>query len=390
LKNGLKNMSSLIVQVKKIDEVKPHSNAEKLELLVIGGWQVVEKKGVYKQGDLTVFIPPDSCVPEAVAAKYNVSSYLGKNGRVKAVRLRGEASFGLLLPVQDKWKEGTDVASHFGITKYEPAVAGTGGGAYGNKGGGQAPRHPLWQRYTEVENVRHYPNIIVDGTEVVWLEKIHGCQVNIGKLDGELIVGSRNFCRYAPCRYKSLNKLQTLWNKYAKLLDDSLMFKPRKYYDEADKANDWYWFPTTKFSVMNLINNLGMKYKQVILYGETYGKVQKGMEYGTPDALQFRAYDLLLDGHFVSHDDFMAICGMYGVDTAPVVARGPYSFADTLKYANGMTECGPSNQIREGVVVKPVVPVANPKAGRVIFKAINDDYLIKQFTKDAVNDFTEE
>ena len=45
-------MSSLIVEVCRIDKVLPHSNADVLELAHIKGWQCVAPKGKYAAGAL--------------------------------------------------------------------------------------------------------------------------------------------------------------------------------------------------------------------------------------------------------------------------------------------------------------------------------------------------
>ena len=45
-------MSQLIVEVKKIDKVRMHPNADKLDIVEIGGWQVCSQKGSFKEGDL--------------------------------------------------------------------------------------------------------------------------------------------------------------------------------------------------------------------------------------------------------------------------------------------------------------------------------------------------
>jgi len=51
------------VNVVKIEEVTPHPNADKLELTMVGGYQMVIGKGQFKTGDLAVFIQSDCVVP---------------------------------------------------------------------------------------------------------------------------------------------------------------------------------------------------------------------------------------------------------------------------------------------------------------------------------------
>ena len=47
-------MSTHAVNVIGIDEVRPHPNAERLEIIPVGGWQAVAKKGQFTVGDRAV------------------------------------------------------------------------------------------------------------------------------------------------------------------------------------------------------------------------------------------------------------------------------------------------------------------------------------------------
>ena len=53
-------MSSLIVEVCRIDRVLPHPNADLLELAHIKGWQCVVPKGKYAAGSLVTYVPIDA------------------------------------------------------------------------------------------------------------------------------------------------------------------------------------------------------------------------------------------------------------------------------------------------------------------------------------------
>src|SRR5579872_3880409 len=112
-------MSDLIVEVCRVEEVVSHPNADALDLLTIKGWIVVEKKGRYKVGDLIVFFPPDSILPVELSDRLNCTQYLSKQ-RLKAARLRGIVSCGLVAPNEGNWILGQDLAEHYGIQKYEP------------------------------------------------------------------------------------------------------------------------------------------------------------------------------------------------------------------------------------------------------------------------------
>lgn len=92
-----------------ISEVRPHPNADKLEIATICGWKVIIGKGEFKAGDVVFYIRED-----AKLAEYDrnhelegwkwpwqepLLKYLGTGGRVKTVRLRGEYSCGIAIAV---------------------------------------------------------------------------------------------------------------------------------------------------------------------------------------------------------------------------------------------------------------------------------------------------
>ena len=145
-------MSSLVVEVTTISKVREHSNADKLEIAEIKGWQVCVRKGAFTEGDRVVYFPPDTVLPRIVSDTLCVTNYLGKVwggakhqliGRIRQVRLRGEPSFGLAVPIHcQEWEVGDDVAACYGATKYEPPMR--------IDAGDTEATHPLFIRYTDM------------------------------------------------------------------------------------------------------------------------------------------------------------------------------------------------------------------------------------------------
>ena len=60
----------------RVTEVKPHGNADTLEIIPIGEYQVVSKIGQFKVGDLAVYIQPDSVVPQTEPFRFIWASML--------------------------------------------------------------------------------------------------------------------------------------------------------------------------------------------------------------------------------------------------------------------------------------------------------------------------
>lgn len=88
--------------------IEPHPNADKLELAVVGDYRAVVGKGLYKTGDLGVYIQEGSIVPKWLLQKMdlwdnekNIGKLAGPQGnRVKSIKLRGILSTGLIYPVE--------------------------------------------------------------------------------------------------------------------------------------------------------------------------------------------------------------------------------------------------------------------------------------------------
>jgi RNA ligase (TIGR02306 family) len=157
--------------------------------------------------------------------------------------------------------------------------------------------------------------------------------------------------------------------------------------EPEDYAKNWYWLPWSFESVQNLLIDLGKEHKQVILYGETFGNVQF-LKYNRDNAIDFRAFDLFIDGTWVDYDEFKNICDSYGVPTVPLLARIPFSLEKVRELSEGQTMLNEATHIREGVVVKPVkerVDYETLRGRRVILKYVSDTYLLKNSDKDTTD-----
>ncbi len=340
-------MSGLHVRVTTIKNLRPHPDptVTKLELCEVFGWQMVVGKGLHVEGNKVVFFPPDTCIPDVWAEKWNVKNYLGSGNRVKMVRLKGEPSYGLAIRVEPEnqdWEDDRDVADFYGATKYDPPIRPTSGDA--------EVAHPMFEKYTDIENMRNFPEIFVDGEEIVATEKIHGTNCRVGLVDGDEMAGSKDLRRKMPNGFQDI------------------------------RANT-YWFPMGNDAIKGCLHGVAEQRgaKQVILYGEVYGGSVQNLHYGIEKGkgLGFRAFDMLVDGKYLDYDDFVAITDQYKVERVPFVFRGAFSIAKVKELSDGKTLMG-ADHIREGVVIRPVKERINPKIGRVVLKYVGDSYLYKK------------
>lgn len=334
-------MSSCIVPVALIENIHSHSNADSLEICNVLGWQMCIPKGRYTNGQKVVYFPADTVIPSEWAEKWGVTKYLKNGTRVSKVQLRGEPSFGLAVSLPDgqDWAVGENVAEFFGATKYEPPVRLSCGNA-------ESP-HPLFFKYTDIENMRNFPSVFQEGELVVATEKIHGSCVRLSCIEGVFMAGSKEIQRKRP---------ET----------------------ENDLKTNTYWYPFSIPAVKKMLEELGKLHKQVILYGEVYGSSIQNLDYGFKKGkLGFRAFDLLIDGNYVHYHTFKQLCEKYSVEMVPLVYDGPFSLNKMKEISSGNTLLG-ADHIREGIVCKPVMERTDPKLGRVILKYISDAYLFKK------------
>src|SRR3954471_2110828 len=96
-------MSTHKAPVVEIQQIITHPNADRLEVALIEGWQVVIGKGNFKQGDLALYIPVDSVLPESLETRlFPPDSKIKLNKhRIRSIKIRSMMSQGMLIPLSD-------------------------------------------------------------------------------------------------------------------------------------------------------------------------------------------------------------------------------------------------------------------------------------------------
>src|SRR6185369_6142163 len=119
------------------------------------------------------FIEPDSIFPQDNPIFHPFISFC-KNGRVRAKKIRGIQSYGILvrLPENEVWNDGENVYERLKLQHYEPELAGENAklnaGECAESPSGDFPKY-------DVENGMKYETKIFNPGELVWVtEKIHG------------------------------------------------------------------------------------------------------------------------------------------------------------------------------------------------------------------------
>ena len=110
-----------LAHIEQIVDIQPIENADKIEVATVLGWKVViAKADNFQIGDKVVYIEIDSKVPERPEFEF----LRDRKFRVRTIRLRGQYSQGLILPLTilhgKDYEVGQDVTKELGITYYIP------------------------------------------------------------------------------------------------------------------------------------------------------------------------------------------------------------------------------------------------------------------------------
>jgi RNA ligase (TIGR02306 family) len=165
-------MSNWKVSKEKI-ELFTHPNADSLMVGKVGSYQVVVQKDLYNDGDEVVFAPEKSVLTGEIKTQFERYLSGPDKDRVKAVRLRGEVSSGIIIPKFlvndfDSLKLGVDISECLGIIKYEPPIPT-------HLAGKVSPFDMQHIGSHDCEQFAVYTKDLINGERVVISEKLHGC-----------------------------------------------------------------------------------------------------------------------------------------------------------------------------------------------------------------------
>ncbi|MGX6740335.1 RNA ligase (ATP) [Streptomyces xantholiticus] len=351
-------MSTLRVTAEVLT-VHQHPNADALELAQVGLYRAVVAKGVYRTGDAALYIPEQAVLPAALVEELGLTGRLagGDANRVKAVRLRGELSQGIVcrlralahVDLARAAADGTDFADRLSITKWAPPIP--------PRMSGEVEAAPDLLPWVDIENLQRYPDIFEPGEPVVLTEKLHGtaCLMTYSTADGGRVqVSSKGFGA------------------------KGLALK-------EDPAN-LYWRAVLGHGVPKIVARLAERLgaSRVGVFAEVYGAGVQDLGYGknarAEDGLGYAVFDISaeIDGQVRWLDPAAVLRGE--LPLVPRLFAGPYDADTVLELASGReTVSGRRMHLREGVVVRPAVERYSPvTGGRAIAKVVSPAYLTRK------------
>lgn len=238
----------MLASVQKIDSLSDICNADNIQTAKVLGWEVVVKKGEFAVGDLCIFVEIDSLIPNR-----EWSSFLFKGSheqddyfRLRTIKLRGQISQGLVLPIsivsksssQSEISIGEDVTGDLEIKKYNKPVT------YGNVHGVvvKTGAFPAFLRKTDEIRIQSKPELLkeVRGKPYYITQKMDGTSSTFYRWNGEFGVCSRNMQILNPLEPKGL--LQ-----YVKRIVRKIFGVTKKEVPNTDI----YWRMATKYHIKN-------------------------------------------------------------------------------------------------------------------------------------------
>ncbi len=334
-----------LVTVREIAEIKPIEGADAIVCAVVDGWNVVTKKDEFIPGDLCVFFEIDSFLPESdFRYQFLMHHKITWNGhagaRLKTIRLRGQISQGLALPLSafpevaqeyNGVHRDQDFSELLNVMKWEPVIpAQLAGKIKGN--------FPSFLRKTDQERIQNLPKVFDDLDRKYEISlKLDGSSMTVYCHEGVIGVCSRNLDL----------KLEDEGNSFVRVAKESGLI-------DAFGEND-----------------------SVCFQGELMGPGIQGNREGL-EKLTFYVFDVFepRTGNYANTEDRYSIAVQLppSIEHVPVLAIaslrdiGCYTLDKLLDYAEGPSI---NNKTREGLVFKAI---DDPNFS---FKVISNKYLLK-------------
>jgi RNA ligase (TIGR02306 family) len=370
-------MSKLNVEVVEVGDVDRHPNADRLSLAKVFGYTVVVGLWQFKPGDLAVYFPVDSVLPEKLEDfLFKDSKVKLHKHRVRAVRIRGTVSQGLLVPITDIYEygmclslsRGDNIAEALGVVKYEPPVKTNSQG--GGPGKSDRYNHPYFRKYTDIQHLlKYYQSTFKQGETVLVTEKIHGTNFRVG------------WVRWVPRTWwhKILGWLhltprwEFVYGSRNVQLQDGNPKKGKPF------GNNIYAKAVRKYKLQKLVP------KGFVLYGEIYGPgIQKGYSYSVPNGdIGLVFFDLSIDGSYVGFASLTTLCNQLGLATVPRLMVD-FDIDKIQSMLNGkglVSDLDMKTKPVEGFVIRSLRE-DSCYHGRRILKLLNEEYLLNKDNTD--------
>lgn len=336
-------MERKLASVQIVADLQPIEGADLIEVATINAWKLVVKKGEYTIGDKAIYCEIDSFLPICEQFEFLRKSSYKKMGelegfRLKTIKLRGQVSQGLLIPLASVYgkisneayktlQSGDNVTEALGVFKFEPPIPAQLSGIMRGS-------FPCFIPKTDEERIQNlsaaYPNFRKNTFYVT--EKLDGSSATFYHNNGVFGVCSRN-----------IDLLET---------EDNSFWKAARYYDIESELKE--------------IGNIAIQ-------GELIGEGIQGNPYKIKGHAVhfFNAFDIDKQRRF-PFNEFIELMNTIGLTHVPIISGEfelPETIDELLSIADGKSILHDTK--REGIVIRS-------HDLNISFKAISNQWLLNE------------
>lgn len=362
-------MSRKLASVQKIISTEPIEGADRIEIARVLGWQcVTQKSNNFKSGDLVCYFEIDSLLPLSTPQ----FAFLRKkpeetHGRIKTIKLKGKIAQGLILPLDlitevlhtqtggntpIVYNEGDDLTEALNILKWEPDTSNFGEGAIGG--------FPSFISKTDETRIQALPQILDQYRGIIMYstEKLDGASTTIFYLPRDY--------PGIPTRYLDGNKDQFIFGVTSR----NLCLAP--------STDNKFWMAVRK---QGIEEKLRAANTPIILQGELIGPGVQSNKLKLND-LDIRFFNVRVPGievDILGLSQMQATLKSIDLKSVPIIDsefKLDHSVDQLVAMATRKSSIN-SETWCEGLVFRPTIPTQDPELGRLSFKAINPEFLIK-------------
>jgi RNA ligase (TIGR02306 family) len=336
-------MARKLASIQVIKELSPINGADAILCAKVLGWECVVKKSEFQVGDRCVYFEIDSVLP---IAQWNdhLRKEEGKKLRVRTIRLRGQLSQGLAMPLSiiplGEYEVGQDVTQVVGVEKYEAVVpAHLSGMAKGN--------FPAFLHKTDETRLQSEPRVLD--------EAISKGLVLVGtlKMDGTSFTAYRRNADFGVCS-RNLDLKET-----------------------EDNA---HWKMARKLKLEEILRS---EPRNLCIQGEMVGLGIQGNRMGLKevDLYLFNLFDIDT-GKYAGYNELVEFGKKHNLKVVPVVAQKDFGFGETTTVSKMLEVASALNYDNgtpaEGIVWRSACETySEVLKGRMSFKTISSRFLLK-------------
>jgi RNA ligase (TIGR02306 family) len=334
-----------LASVQKIDEINLHLNSNNLAIAKVLGWQVIIKRDEFQINEKIIYFEIDSLLPAAEWSEFMKE----RNYRVKTIKLRGEISQGLILPLKilgdnvnpDDYEIGKNLTETIGVEKYEI-------------------EEQELAKFVNNQNKSHspFPLTLIEQTDESRIQS-----------EPKFIQKFQNQPYYASLKYDGTSATYLIDpNK-----KDEYYICSRNY-RRAYSNDDLYSIISDKYQIKEKLLSVDCRYGiQCEIYGPKISKNFLGVR-----EVKMAVFNIkdLIDNRYLDMEELIEVCNKLELPMVDIIEKGDsfnYDMPSLKKLSKGTYP--KTNNQREGLVFRLQNGWHNLQ--RYSFKIINDDFLLK-------------